>query len=271
MFLTASTDDEIEARGFEAGAVDFVSKPFSSSVLLNRIAHHVHIDDLIKKRTRHIERLQNSTISVIADIVESRDKITGGHVERTSQYLRILIEEMLTKGIYKDEIEGWDVDLLVSSARLHDVGKIMISDLILNKAGKLTSEEMDNMRTHVVVGEQIIDRMIAKVREEDEEKEGKESFLMHAKFFAGYHHERWDGNGYAQGLKGIEIPLQGRIMAIADVYDALISERPYKPAFPRDQVEQIIKDDSGKAFDPTIVALFEEKKDEFAKVADAIQ
>jgi putative two-component system response regulator len=271
MFLTASTDDDIEAKGFEMGAVDFVSKPFSASVLLNRIAHHVHIDELIKKRTKHIVRLQNSTLSVLADMVESRDKITGGHIERTSRYLRILIDAMLDKGIYADEIKAWDADMLVSSARLHDVGKIAVTDLILNKPDKLTPEEMEKMRTHVLEGEQIIDRIIIKMKEDEDETENKESFLTHAKLFAGYHHERWDGGGYARGMKGLEIPLQGRIMAVADVYDALISERPYKPPFTRERAEQIIQDDAGKAFDPVIAAVFAESKDAFAAAAESLQ
>ena len=258
MFLTASTDEAIESRGFELGAVDFVTKPFSTSVLLNRIATHLHIDGIIKKRTERIEQLQNGIISVLAAFVENRDKLTGGHIERTSQYLRLMIEGMLAKGVYEEEIKNWQIDVVVSSARLHDVGKIEISDLILNKPGKLTADEFTQMSSHTFGGEKIIDQVINKT--------GEGSFLRHAKLFAGYHHERWDGTGYPYALKGQEIPLQGRIMAIADVYDALISERPYKPAFPTERAEQIIEDDAGTVFDPSLVAVFKDMKAAFAAV-----
>ena len=258
MFLTASTDDDIEAQGFKLGAVDYVTKPFSPSVLMNRIETHLNIDELIKKRTARIEQLKNGILTVVAGIVESRDKITGGHIERTTMYLKIMIDGMMAKGLYMDEMKDWDIDVVISSARLHDVGKISITDLILNKPGRLTPEEFREMQRHAEEGEQIIEQIVAKT--------GEESFLYHAKLFAGYHHERWDGNGYPRGLKGREIPLQGGIMAIADVYDALISGRPYKPPFSREKAEQIIKDDAGSHFDPNLVEVFLTVQDEFAAV-----
>jgi len=259
MFLTASTDDDVEAQGIKLGAVDFVIKPFSPSVLLNRIETHLGIDELIKKRTDKIEQLKNGILTVIADIVESRDKITGGHIERTTMYLKIMIDGMTAQNIYKDEIKQWDTNVVISSARLHDVGKIRITDLILNKPEKLTPEEFDEMRRHAIEGEDIIDLIIGKT--------GEEAFLHHAKIFAGCHHERWDGKGYPRGLKGEDIPLQGRIMAIADVYDALVSERPYKRAFSREQAEQTIEKDSGSFFDPALVKVFMSVKDAFAQAA----
>ena len=262
IFLTASTDDDVEARGIKLGAVDFVTKPFSPSVLMNRIETHLNIDELIKKRTARIEELKNSILTVIADIVESRDKITGGHIERTTRYLNIMIEGMKANGIYADEIKDWDTGVVTSSARLHDVGKIRITDLILNKPAKLTPEEFCEMRTHTIEGEEIIGQIVVKTDEE--------SFLHHAKLFAGYHHERWDGNGYPRGLAGEEIPLQGRIMAIADVYDALVSERPYKRPFPHEEAVEIIKNDSGLHFDPKIVGVFLNVADQFLNVLKSI-
>jgi putative two-component system response regulator len=266
MFLTAYTDVEIEAKGLELGAIDFVVKPFSPPVLLNRIANHLQIDEMIRKRTEQIElyaeqivRLQNGIVFTIADLVEDRDKVTGGHIERTSHYIKILTDTMITKGLYLEEMIGWNLDTVVASARLHDVGKIFVPDLILNKPGKLTDEEMDKMRLHTIYGERIIDDMIART--------GQALFLYHAKLFAGYHHEHWDGNGYPYGKKGKEIPLQGRIMAIADVYDALISERPYKKAFSCEETEAIIQKDSGLSFDPNIIEIFNEVKNEFAAAA----
>lgn len=267
MFLTASTDVETEVKGLKLGAVDFVVKPFSPPVLLNRIANHLLIDEIIKKRTEQIEQrkkqiieLQNGIVFTLANIVENRDKITGGHIDRTSKFIRILMEAMMAKGLYLEEMIEWDLDMVVASALLHDVGKIAVSDLILNKPDKLTADEFGKMRCHTTEGETIIDQMI--------DQTGNAQFLQHAKLFAGSHHERWNGEGYPRGLKGEEIPLQGRIMIIADVYDALTSERPYKPAFSREETEAIILKDSGTYFDPNIIKIFNEVKDKFAEVAE---
>ncbi|MCL2602896.1 MAG: response regulator [Defluviitaleaceae bacterium] len=262
MFLTASTDDDIEAKGLEHGAVDFVTKPFSPAVLLNRIAHHLHIEELLKKRTERLERLQDGILEVVVDMVESRDKITGGHIERTSQYIKILMETMIAEGVYTGDMKDWDLDTVISSARLHDVGKIAVADSILNKPGRLTPEEYDEIKKHAPEGEHIVDRIIAKT--------GGESFLHHAKLFAGYHHEKWDGTGYPRGQKGEEIPLQGRIMAIADVYDALVSTRPYKLPFTHEEARVIISTDAGKHFDPHIVEVFHQISDRFASVAEGL-
>ncbi|MCL2230446.1 MAG: response regulator [Treponema sp.] len=253
VFLTGRNDPEVEARGIEMGAVDFVTKPFSAPVLLNRIQTHLNIDEVIRERTFQLHRLQNSIVAVLADMVENRDKGTGGHIERTSIYIKILIEEMKESGVYADEIRGWDVEKIISSARMHDLGKISISDVIVNKPGKLTDEEYDVMKSHAVEGERIIDEIIARTGEGD--------FLRNAKLFAGTHHERWDGKGYPRGLKGEEIPLQGRIMAIVDVYDALVSERPYKKAFSDDEAVDIIMQNSGTHFDPKIVEIFFKARD----------
>jgi len=258
IFLTAQTNAAIEARGFEMGAVDFITKPFSEPVLQNRIASHLHIADLIAERTKHIERLQNSIISVLADMVEGRDEVTGGHIERTTSYVKMLLTEAITRGLYADEMHLWDLNVVVSSARLHDVGKITISDLILNKPGKLSPDEFSIIKTHAKEGENIIDKIIRQTEED--------IFLSHAKMFAGYHHERWDGLGYPYGLEGEDIPLQGRIMAVADVYDALTSERPYKKAFSHEDSMEIIMENACKQFDPKIANVFYDIRDKFKEV-----
>ncbi|MDR2553966.1 MAG: response regulator [Fibromonadaceae bacterium] len=264
VFLTAQTDAAVESRGFEMGAVDFITKPFSEPVLLNRINSHLHLADIIKKRTQHIERLQTSIVSVLADMVEGRDEITGGHVERTTRYVNILLRRaMSVDHLYAEEMRSWDFDQVVSSAKLHDVGKITISDLILNKPGKLSPEEFEIMKTHAIEGEKIIDKII--------EQTGEDTFLRHAKLFAGYHHERWDGQGYPYGLKGEDIPLQGRIMAVADVYDALTSERPYKKAFSHERSTEIIMENAGTQFDPSLAKLFYEVKDKFEAINSSKQ
>jgi len=263
IFLTAQTDAAVESRGFEMGAVDFITKPFSEPVLINRINSHLHLADIIKKRTQHIERLQTSIVSVLADMVESRDEVTGGHVERTTRYVNILLNQAISRGLYIEEISLWDLDVVVHSAKLHDIGKITISDLILNKPGKLSPEEFEIMKTHAIEGEKIIDKII--------EQTGEDAFLIHAKLFAGYHHERWDGLGYPRGLKGEDIPLQGRIMALADVYDALTSERPYKKAFSHENSTDIIMENSGKQFDANIAKIFFDVNDKFKAIRSSQQ
>jgi len=262
IYLTGMSDDVNEARGIELGAVDFISKPFSKPVLLNRIKNHLEIDALIRERTRlfaqqteqllerthQLVKLQSGIICTMADLVENRDKDTGGHIERTSTYMRILIDAMFENGVYAEDMVKWDLDAVISSARLHDVGKITISDTILNKPGKLTDEEFDIMKTHSKEGESIIEKAIKRT--------GDAELLQHAKLFAAYHHERWNGRGYPYGLSGTDIPLHGRLMAIVDVYDALVSERPYKKAFSHEDAHRIIVEDSGQHFDPLIVEIF---------------
>jgi putative two-component system response regulator len=265
MFLTGHTDAAIEAQGFELGAVDFISKPFSEPALLNRIKTHLNIDRIIRERSAMLEqqmeklqKLKDSVVSILAEVLESNDKTTGGHVERTVAYMKLLVDAMMRRGIYADEMRGWNLDLVVSSTRMHDVGKIAVSDLILNKPGSLTSEEFEKIKIHAAEGERIIEKIIHQTGEED--------FLLNAKLFAGFHHERWDGMGYPRGLKGTDIPLQGRIMAIVDVYDALVSERPYKSAITTEQAEDVILAGKGSHFDPDIVDVFFEIKDQFADV-----
>jgi putative two-component system response regulator len=259
IFLTSLTDTAVEVRCFEMGAVDFIAKPFAAIVLQNRIKTHLSIDELIRKRTAQLQRLQNSIVYVMADMVESRDKSTGGHIERTTAYIKILMDALIERGVYLDELRNWDLEVAASSARLHDVGKIAISDTILNKPGKLTKAEYEEMKTHTTIGERNIDRIVTRT--------GDEAFLHHAKLFAGYHHERWNGTGYPRKLRGTAIPLQGRILAVADVYDALVSVRPYKNAFTTAEAESIIQESANTHFDPNIVDVFLEVKDRFQEVS----
>jgi len=265
IFLTSLNDATVEAQGFQLGAIDFILKPFSAPVLINRIKTHLGIDELIRERTAQLQEktvqlqhLQNAIIFGFADMVENRDQVTGGHIERTSIYIKILMNEMSARGVYSDEIIELDIEQFVSSARLHDVGKIAISDTILNKPGKLTDEEYIIMKTHTIEGEHAIDQIAS--RTDDVE------FLRNAKLFAGCHHERWDGKGYPRGLSGTDISLQGRTMAIADVYDALVSERPYKKPFSHEDAVKIIMDGSGSQFDPSIAKIFYEARGQFEAV-----
>ena len=280
IFLTALSDVSNEREGFDLGAVDYVSKPFSPPLLLRRIenqllivrktkdlqesqaALHDYADNLeamVKEKTEEILELQNVVLTTVADLVEFRDSHTGGHIRRTQLYLGALIEQFMKEDtIYKNEIEQWDIDFFLQSAQLHDVGKITISDLILNKPGKLTPEEFEIMKTHVTAGVDAIERILSHTKEH--------AFLNHALLIAGTHHEKWDGSGYPIGLNGKNIPLEGRLMAVADVFDALVSVRPYKKAFTHEEACKIIEEGSGTHFDPAVVGAFSKVKDEFAQI-----
>ena len=265
IFLTSMTDSAVEVRGFQLGVIDFITKPFSEPVLLNRIKTHLDVDMLIRERTyqlvektEQLQSLQNGIVFVLADMVENRDKGTGGHIERTTTYINILLDAMIAQGLYSDQIEEIDTELFVSSARLHDVGKIAISDVILNKPGKLTDEEFEIMKTHAAEGERVIDQIV--------DRTGNGEFLHNAKLFAGYHHERWDGRGYPYRLAGTDIPVQGRIMAFADVYDALVSIRPYKKPFTAEEAVAMIMENAGGQFDPAIADVFYSVRDKYAAV-----
>jgi len=248
IFLTALTDTFNEALGIELGAVDFITKPFSEPVLLNRVKNHIQIDKIIRERTAQLTHLKNTIVLTMSNIVESRDSNTDGHVERVKLYMKTLLESMLKLNVYSDEIRLWDMESFASSACLHDVGKIHVPSTILNKPGGLTEDEFEKVKNHTIEGEKIIDEMIKQT--------GEAEFLHNAKLVAAYHHERWDGTGYPYALKGTDIPLPGRIMAIVDVYDALVSERPYRRPMTHEEAVDIIISKSGTLFDPKIVDAF---------------
>jgi len=268
IFLTAKTDPEYLDFGFQLGAVDFITKPFSKQRLINHVKTHINIDALIRKRTdtlkqreREIRNIRNEIVSVLSELIESRDEVTGGHVTRTADYTRILIEGLIEKGYYSEEIQDWIISTMCTSAALHDVGKITVSDIILNKPGKLTDEEFREIKKHAMEGENIIEKIISRTGVGD-------AFLHNAKLFAGQHHEKWNGTGYPRGLREEEISLQGRIMAIADVYDALVSDRPYKKAFTHQKAVEIIMSEAGKHFDPKLTQLFGEINYKFLEVRE---
>ncbi len=214
----------------------------------------------VEKQGEVINKLQNGLIMVLADIVESRDQCTGDHVRKTAAYADVIMRQLKSEGVYTDQLTEafmWDV---VNSAPLHDVGKIHVPDSILNKKGRLSEEEFEQIKKHTTSGSEIISRATDMV------SEGDEGFLKEAKNLALYHHEKWNGSGYPYGLKGEEIPLSARIMAVADVFDALVSRRSYKEGYPLEQAMQIIHDGSGTHFDPKIVEAFERARDEVDQI-----
>jgi putative two-component system response regulator len=209
---------------------------------------NANLQNIVEERTQKIVKLQNSILKTMSNLVEYRDYVTGGHIERTQYGVNLLLDEIKRQKLFEEIINDWDMDLILQSVQLHDVGKIAISDLILNKPSQLTKEEYEEMKKHAVFGFKIIERM--------EEDSGESELLNHAKIFALTHHEKWDGTGYPHGLHGDNIPLQGRIMAVADVYDALISDRPYKKALSHEDAVRIMIDGRGTQFDPVLIDLF---------------
>ena len=207
-----------------------------------------NLEKMVALKTDRIVKLKNAVMETIAELVERRDDATGGHITRTSKYLKIFIDVVLESDVFREKTASWNIDQMVLSAQLHDVGKIAIDDSILRKPGKLTNEEFEAMKKHTVLGGEII--------KEIQDKTEEHEFLDYAFTFAVYHHERWDGNGYPYKMKGEEIPLPARLMAIIDVYDALISKRPYKEPFTKEQALEIIKDGKGSHFDPVLADLF---------------
>jgi putative two-component system response regulator len=269
IFLTARTESDDELEGLSLGAIDYITKPFQPPLLLKRIEVHLlveaqrkelqyfneNLQKMVEEKTQSVTELQNALLKTMAELVECRDDITGGHIERTQRGIKILLNEIEKSGVYLEETKGWDVNLLLQSSQLHDVGKISIDDSILKKPGKLTEQEFAEMKKHASFGEQIIKKIETLAKESD--------FLNYAKIFAASHHERWDGSGYPRGLKGNAIPLLGRIMAVADVYDALTSMRPYKKAFTHEEAVRIITEGSGTQFDPALVEVFTRTADQF--------
>lgn len=220
--------------------------------LLNDVTENydytLHLQKAVQEKTSEISHIQHSIIASFANMVEARDGITGQHIKRTSSYVEIITQALLEDPEFKEVITAADAELIIDAAPLHDIGKISIPDSILSKPGRLSAEEFDVIKSHPETGAHIIDDTLAEV-------EGN-SYLSVARDMAYYHHEKWDGSGYPCGLKGEEIPLSARIMAIADVYEALRSKRPYKEPFSAEKSRAIIEESSGTHFDPKIVDVF---------------
>jgi putative two-component system response regulator len=263
IFLTARGDAGDEYRGLELGAVDYIIKPISPPIVEARLRNHLALkaaadalrdhntllESEVAQRTEDLERLQDVTILILASLAETRDNETGNHLLRTQNYVRTLAAHLAGHPRFAGLLTARNIDLLFKSAPLHDIGKVGVPDSILLKPGKLDPAEWEIMKTHTTLGRDAIASA--------ERRLGKDvPFLRFAKEIAYSHQEKWDGSGYPQGLSGEEIPVSARLMAVADVYDALISRRVYKPAFSHEESVEIITRGSGSHFDPDVCDAF---------------
>jgi putative two-component system response regulator len=275
IFMTALAELSDEQRGFEAGAVDYITKPISTSIVLARVRTHLalkqaadflrdknaFLEGEVARRTREVQMIQDLTIVAMASLAETRDNETGNHIRRTQNYVRALAKQLQSHPNFAPVLGGETIEMLFKSAPLHDIGKVGIPDSILLKPGKLTAAEFELMKTHCALGHHAIvaaEKLI----------NAPSSFLQYARDIAHYHQEKWDGSGYPAGLAGEAIPVAARLMAIADVYDALISRRVYKPPFPHAQAVAIIREGRGRHFDPVMVDAFLGIQDEFFAIAE---
>ena len=275
IFVTAMNEEVDETKGLSVGAVDYISKPISPPIVTARVKNHLALkkaqdalnqqneilEEKVKLRTQYLAKTQDVTIYAMATLAETRDNETGNHIRRTQYYVKALAEEIAGQGLYSSELTPDNIELLYKSAPLHDIGKVGIPDSILLKPGKLTDDEFEIMKTHASLGAEAI------IEAEKELGNQETSFLRYAREISACHHEKWNGRGYPLGLAGTDIPLSGRLMAVADVYDALISKRVYKPAFDHDKATEIIIEGRGVHFDPDIVDAFLRLEDRFKEIA----
>jgi len=276
IFLTSRSSPEDEERGFDIGAVDYIAKPISIPLVLARVRNHLKLKAVatflrdknafleaeVQRRTRDLQAIQDVTIMVLASLAETRDVDTGNHIRRTQLYVKALAQKLATQPRFADTLDEHTIELICKSAPLHDIGKVGIPDAVLRKQAQLRPDEFEVMKTHTRLGRDAIEHAELKLGHEV-------PFLRYAKEIAFCHQEKWDGSGYPQGLKGEEIPLCARLMAVADVYDALISRRVYKEPLPHDEAVRLIVEGRGSHFDPTIVDAFVLIADSFRAISRA--
>lgn len=274
IFLTAKTETTDEEMGFELGAVDFIHKPIAPSIVMARVRTHLQIrvwqtflEDQsewlqreVGRRVNEVLHLQEATIRVMVSLAEFRDECTGNHIRRTQNYVRLLAEHLSQQTRDRDFLTPEHIDQIAKASPLHDIGKIAIPDHILLKPGKHTPEEFATMKTHSAKGENMLTTTRRELGDDN-------LMLQFATEITRSHHERWDGSGYPDNLAGENIPLSARLMAIADVYDALRSRRPYKEPFSHQAAVTLIQSERGKHFDPALVDAFSALESTFEKIA----
>jgi len=260
IFLVANHSAEVEIHALEAGARDILVKPVEKSILLRRLELHLRFISYQIQTEQTVMTLSDSIATSFAEMIECRDENIDGHVIRTAKYVDILGKELINQGLFPDELNPAELQMMVRAAPLHDIGKIAISDSILLKAGQLDDTEFSVMKRHSEIGATILKRMYQRMP--------SQYYLRYASLIAGSHHERYDGKGYPHGLAGDIIPLCGRIMAVADVYDALMENRAYRSSFGHIQASNIIFDNTGTQFDPRIVEIFRKTQEQITEIAN---
>ncbi len=273
IFLTGLEGRDNEQRALDLGAVDYILKPISAGIVKSRVSLHVelmayrkNLEQMVETRTTQLKRTQDAILDILANLTSFRDNETGAHIRRTTTYCEVLVENLRRKNHPGYILTGAYAESIVKAAKLHDIGKVAVPDNILLKPARLSRLEFEMIKQHTVYGAQILDTAIQDLGGPEDSE-----FLTVAREIIATHHERWDGRGYPNGLAGTEIPLSGRILAIADVYDALISHRPYKPSFRHEAAVQTIVEDAGTHFDPTLVELSLDVMDRFREIADMYQ
>lgn len=275
IFLTGRQDLESQEYGLSLGAVDYITKPMAMGIVRSRVRRHLELIDYreelerkverktaaLMMRTEELEMTRSATLESLSALAERRDNDTGNHIKRTKKYARLIAKSLAVTDKFHWQLDDETIARIENAAPLHDIGKVGIPDSILLKNGPLTPEEKVIMQKHTVYAKNALDQAIGML--------GKNSaFLQVAKIIAYSHHERWDGLGYPQGLKGENIPLPARIMTLADIYDALRTKRPYKEIIPHQETMNIIREEKGKIFDPAIVESFLEIEWEFEKISE---
>ena len=278
IFLTTAGAPDEERRAMRDGAADVISIPLNPELLRARVNTHValkvahaklrdqqrHVAHLVAERTRETVHLQDATVIAMASLAESRDQDTGNHIRRTQHYVAALARELRFHQRHAAELTDENIALLFKAAPLHDIGKVGVSDAILLKPGKLSADEFEQMKLHTVYGRDAIIGV-------EKTLGGSNQFLRYAKEITYSHQEHWDGSGYPQGLAGAAIPLSARLMTVADVYDALISARPYRPAFTHETALELIRQGSGEHFDPDVVDAMLAVEEKFKAISHQFQ
>ncbi|NCA69773.1 MAG: two-component system response regulator [Sphingobacteriia bacterium] len=286
IFITAMEGSENEEYGLSLGAVDYITKPINPAIVLarvktqlelkgarDRLAHENEwLEAEVARRMRENLLIQDLSIRALANLAEARDNETGQHILRTQAYVEVLARHLVDHPRFAPALAGQRLELIVKAAPLHDIGKVGIPDAILLKPGRLSAEELTIMKTHAEIGATAIQRAMQYSLAGANEAETQQvpeafAFLQVASEIAGSHHEKWDGSGYPAGLSGDAIPVSGRLMALADVFDALLNRRVYKPAMSLEETTRIILDGRGSHFDPAVVDAFIACRDRFAEIA----
>jgi len=274
IFLTVKVDIEDETKGLGLGAVDYIAKPISPPILKERVKTHLTLkkaqdylkfqneilEEKVLQRTQQMEELQDVAMVAMGALAESRDAETGNHIRRTQRYMKLLAQHLKNHPRFSDYLTPEIITSLYKSSPLHDIGKVGVPDNILLKPGKLTVEEFEEMKRHTLYGRDAIAAA-------EQPMSTTDNFLICAKEIAYSHHEKWDGSGYPQGLKENDIPISARLMAVADVYDALISRRVYKSSMTHEKAVSIIKEGKGTHFDPDIIDAFLDISQDFYAIS----